>query len=142
MVDMTRRYPRQRVFRMIRVLIGTGCLALGAALVAPLAHADPDYPNCETDPIGIFKAKQRSICDTPIRPDGSWSRERVFWVPAHQVPLTTNCYGTYSVSCTTTGGYWADLRVLDDQTYVVFPDNVLPDEPGHLPLAPPPPPPT
>jgi hypothetical protein len=77
------------------------------------------------------------ICDTPIRTDGSWSRERAIWVPAHQVPLTTNCYGTYSVSCTTTGGYWADLSVLEDETYVVFPDNVLPDEPGHLPLPPP-----
>jgi hypothetical protein len=55
-----------------------------------------------------------------------------------QDPLTTNCYGTYSVSCTTTGGYWADLNVLEDETYVVFPSNVLPDEPDHLPLPPPP----
>jgi hypothetical protein len=100
---------------------------------APTATADPMPPNCVNDPIGLFKAKQRIICDTPIRPDGSWSRERVFWVPAHQVPLTTNCYGTYSVTCSTTGGYFVDDSVLDDQTYLVFPDNVLPDEPGHLP---------
>jgi hypothetical protein len=51
-------------------------------------------------------------------------------LPAHQVPLTTNCYGT--------GGYWADLNVLEDETDVVFPSNVLPDEPDHLPLPPPP----
>ncbi|MDT5076543.1 MAG: hypothetical protein QOJ80_1180 [Mycobacterium sp.] len=126
---------------MIRRLIAAGGLTLGAALAAPMAqaHADPEPPNCATNGVGFFKAKQRTICDGPIRPDGSWSRERAIWVPAHQVPLTTNCYGTYSVSCTTTGGYWADLNVLEDQTYVVFPSNVLPDEPDHLPLPPPPP---
>jgi hypothetical protein len=122
---------------MIRTLIATSGLALGVTLTVPLAHADTDYPNCQTDPIGIFKAKQRSICDTPIRPDGSWSRERVFWVPRAPGAADTSCYGEYSISCTTTGSYWAELSVLDDQTHVVFPDNVLPDEPGHLPLAPP-----
>jgi hypothetical protein len=30
----------------------------------------------------------------------------------------------------------ADDKILDDQTYIVFPDNVLPDEAGHLPLPP------
>jgi hypothetical protein len=119
---------------MIRMLIATGglALALGAAL-APPASADPIPPNCENDPVGIFKAKQRMICDTPIRPDGSWSRERMFWVPAHQVPTTTTCSGDYSVTCSTYDGYWADNAILDDQNYIVFPDNVLPDEPGHLP---------
>jgi hypothetical protein len=56
---------------------------------------------------------------------------RVFWFPAHQVPFTCT-YGSYSSSCS--GGYFVDDSVVSDESYVVTPDTVLSDEPGHLPL--------
>jgi hypothetical protein len=92
---------------------------IGVGAASP-ATADPMPPNCVNDPIGIFKVKQRLICDMQTRPDGSWSRERVFWLPAHQVPSTTTCSGEYSVTCSTYDGYWADDTIVDDQTYVVY----------------------
>ena len=100
----------------MRALTMTGAAALlfaiGAVIGAAPAVADTGHPNCQTDAIGIFKAKQRTVCDTPIRPDGSWSRERVFWIPAHQVPTTTTCSGEYSVTCSTYDGYWAEHTLL------------------------------
>jgi hypothetical protein len=117
--------------RLALLAITTGTAMFAALTVfTPNAHANFGYPNCDTSGVGIFKAKQRTLCDTPIRPDGSWTRERVFWVPAHQVPFTCD-YGTYSSSCS--GGYFVDDSIISDESYVVFPDNVLPDEPGHLP---------
>ena len=109
----------------IKIALTVSAIAVIGVGAAPPATADPMPPNCVNDPIGIFKAKQRLICDTPLRPDGSWSRERVFWIPAHQVPFTS-----YSSSCS--GGYFVDLSVESDETYVVTPDTVLGDEPGHL----------
>jgi hypothetical protein len=117
-------------------------LAMGAALAAPvaIAHADQFGANCQTDPIGIFKAKQRTICDTPVRPDGSWGRTRTFWIPAHHVSAQSDCTSSsYSSHCTYTDAYDVDDTVLEQEKYVVFPDNVLPDEPGHLPVPPAPP---
>jgi class 3 adenylate cyclase len=46
----------------------------------------------------------------------------------------TNCYGgAYSSSCTYYPGGWIEEYDTDDEIYVVTPDTVLPDEPGHLP---------
>jgi hypothetical protein len=126
----------------MRTLIATSCLAIGTAtFAAPIAHADQFGPNCDTVAIGIFKAKLRTVCDTPIRPDGSWSRKRIFWIPAHHVDAQSDCSSSaYSSHCTYTEAHDVDDTIVDGpDEYVVFPDNVLPDEPGHLPLAPPPP---
>jgi hypothetical protein len=124
---------------MLKTGLAALTLALGAALAAPgLAAADPGYgfpANCDTVPIGFFKAKLRTVCDTPVRPDGSWSRKRVFWIPAHHVDAQSDCTsGSYSSHCTFTEAHDVDDTVVDGpDEYVVFPDNVLPDEPGHLP---------
>ena len=71
--------------RMLAKGVAALLFTVGAMVGAPLASADPGYgfpANCDTVPIGFFKAKLRTVCDTPIRPDGSWSRKRVFWIPA------------------------------------------------------------
>jgi hypothetical protein len=113
--------------------------AVGAVIGAPPAAADQFGPNCQTDNVrrGILGLdfQTRTICDTPTRPDASWGRTRTFWYPAHQVPTRTTCSGgTYSSTCSTYPGYWADDSIIEQQKYDVFPDNVLPDEPGHMPI--------
>lgn len=96
------------------------------------AHADPIPPNCVVQPWGFLGSQQRGLCDGPVRPDGSWMRHRIIATPAHQVPMTTSCYGTYYVSCRSYGGYFQPYTESDNETYPVTPDTVLPDEPGHL----------
>jgi hypothetical protein len=114
-------------------LLTLSAIAVIGVTAAPPAAADQFGPNCQTDAIGIFKAKQRTVCDTPIRPDGSWGRTRTFWIPAHHVDAQSDCYGgSYSTHCSYTDAYDVDDAVLEQEKYVVFPDNVLPDEPGHL----------
>lgn len=108
-------------------------LALGAILIArsPAAAAAP--PGCEQIPWGFLGTQQRLICDDPIRPDGSWLRYRTIGVPAHWRNATSSCYGGYwSSSCTFYPAGWVDQFTVEDTSYIVFPDNVLPNEPGHL----------
>lgn len=105
-------------------------LAVGAVVLAPEAKALP--PNCQAEPWGFLGSQRRVMCDSEIRPDGSWMRSRTIWTPGHQIPTHTSCYGTYSVSCDTWGGGWVDDAINSDDTYRVTPDTVLPDEPGHL----------
>ncbi|WP_284235764.1 CDGP domain-containing protein [Mycobacterium antarcticum] len=105
-----------------------------------MASADQFGPNCQTDNVrrGILglSFQTRTICDTPIRSDGSWSRKRIYWIPAHHVSAQSNCTSsTYSSHCTFTDAYDVDDTIVDGpDEYVVFPDNVLPDEPGHMPV--------
>jgi len=69
---------------------------------------------------GVSSARQtRSICDGPKMADGSWTRFRMVWVPAHQVPVSTYC-GTYS--CSTSGGYFQPDQVFEKVKYPVTPD--------------------
>jgi len=87
----------------------------------------------------------------PIQPDGSWMRRRVIGIPAHYEPASSSCSGgAYYSKCTFyPGGWvdaypggWVDAQIMDDETYPVRPDTVLPDKPGHMPdPAPAPPPP-
>lgn len=116
--------PWPVVVAMILLLIPAGLW------LAPLGHADP---GCEQIPWGFLGSQQRVICDGPLRPDGSWERERVIGVPAHYRNATSTCYsGSYSSNCTFYPAGWVDQQTVEDTTYVVFPDNVLPNEPGHL----------
>lgn len=102
-------------------------LAAGLVAAAP-AQAIP--PNCQSQYWlygGLFgRGTQRVLCDGPIQPDGSWLRARAFYASPGVV---TNC-GTYSC-------YSRFLPELNfdntGETYVVTPDTVLPDEPGHIP---------
>lgn len=106
-------------------------LILGAA-VGIKAHADPLPPNCVMQPWWrgeAMRMTQRIICDGPIRPDGSWIRKRDFYAPSYYKPVTCS-WGSYGGSCY--GGYWVDEYDSGIDTYEVRPDNVLPDEPGHI----------
>lgn len=106
---------------------------VGLMLTPPEVHADPLPPNCEQIPWGFLGTQRRMICDGPIRPDGSWERERVIGVPEHYRNASTECYGgSYSSSCTFYPAGWVAQVTVEDTTYVVFPSNVLPNEPGHL----------
>lgn len=124
-----------RLGRIVRSVVAVLALALvltvGGFWLATRAEAVP--PNCKQEFWLIaFQSNTRTICDGPIAPDGSWVRIREFWSPAYRVPLRTSCYGTYSLSCTTTGGYVQPMTSQGIEQYIVFPHNVLPDEPGHL----------
>ena len=100
--------------------------------ILPKAKADV-VSGCE-DLLWImpFQSTRRAICDGVRRPDGSWLRSRVHYTPRYYKPLTTNCYGSSFISCTTTGGYWVDYNEFSSDQYIVFDSNVLPTEPGHL----------
>lgn len=105
-------------------------------MAAPVLFAAPASAipsNCISQPWGFLGSQTRQICDTPIRADGSWMRHRIIGVPAHYENPSSSCYsGSYSSHCTYyPGGYVAEYDA-DDEVYVVTPDSVLPDEPGHL----------
>lgn len=97
-------------------------IAGAALLTAAPAHAE-EY-TCMTDRAlyGLRKV-ERTICDGPIQPDGSWERGRRFSAPAD-----------YNVWYTPTFGFeGAPIPELDKQeVYQVFPDAIPFGEPGHL----------
>ncbi|ASR85576.1 hypothetical protein I5G80_gp068 [Mycobacterium phage Krueger] len=115
------------------VLASLGALAAAASLtLAPVSRADDYDPGCKIDLWGFLGSSRRLICDGPIQPDGSWMRSREFYIPAHRVPLRTTCSGSYSVTCTTTGGYFQEERSDGIEVYRVTPETLLADEPPHL----------
>jgi hypothetical protein len=91
---------------------------------------------CQTEPFGFLGQQRRTLCDTPIASDGSWSRQRTIWAPAHyttQSCISSPSSSSYSSSYTScSGGYFTPERLISDETYPVRPETVLPDEPGHL----------
>lgn len=114
---------------MVAIMAG-GIIGVGIA-VAPPASALP--PGCVSQPWGFLGSQTRQICDDPIRPDGSWLRRRIIGVPAHYRNASSSCSGgTYYSSCTFYPAGWVAEYDTDDETYVVTPDTVLPDEPGHI----------
>src|SRR5277367_5248368 len=127
-------------------LLATAITATAVGLAAT-SHADfgdptPDFASsarpdahCKTEPFGFLGSQRRTLCDGPISADGSWSRERTIWVPAHySTPICTSRGGSSSYSSFTDcyGGYMVNERLVSNETYPVRPDTVLPDEPGHL----------
>lgn len=121
---------------MVGALLGSAIVATAVGL-APASHADdvsgPNAANCQTDRWGFLGSQRRTLCDGPISRDGSWSRERTIWTPAHFTPYNCSSYGyssNYSTNCS--GGYFVDQREVSNETYPVRPETVLPDEPGHL----------
>jgi hypothetical protein len=117
------------ITRLLPATIAASTLVAAAiGSFASPAHADP---GCQTDPWGFGGSQRRTLCDGPISSDGSWSRERTIWAPAHYVP--DSCPGGSSSSHTfCSGGYSVPEHVVSNETYPVRPDTVLPDEPGHL----------
>ncbi len=128
---------------MAGALLATAITATAVGLAAA-AHADDGAPNlgspapagaiCKTEPWGFLGSQRRTLCDGPISGDGSWSRERTIWVPAHyNTPICSTIGGGSSSSHTScSGGYFVNERLVSNETYPVRPETVLPDEPGHL----------
>jgi hypothetical protein len=137
--DTTTRTARAKGFLrrgMAGALLATTLTAIGIDLAAT-AQADFGAPgengaNCQTDPWGFLGSQRRTLCDGPISKDGSWSRTRTIWVPAHySTPICTSSGGrSYSTNCY--GGYLINQHEVSNETYPVRPETVLPDEPGHL----------
>ncbi|MBP3086988.1 CDGP domain-containing protein [Mycolicibacterium fortuitum] len=118
------KFPVRRFF---------GAMSVGAFVVTGFAWATVPSKaapglGCETiaAPGLLNWGQKRTICDTPRRADGSWTRSREYWTPAHYVPVSC-----YRWSCT--GGYQVGNTTARYEEYVVFDHNVLPDEPGWLP---------
>lgn len=112
------------------VAAAASVIAFGVTGIGYAGHAAAAQGiGCETIHWGFFGAQRRTICDTPKRPDGSWTRAREIWVPAGYVPQSTYCY----YGCTSSGGYYRERGTVAYEEYVVFDSNVLPDEPGWLP---------
>lgn len=104
-----------------------GAAAAGAVLMGVgLAYADDAHaaPGCQSQPWGFLGSQTRIICDGTALKDGSWMRTRAFTWPSRYVPGWCSRY-----SCTL--GYWTEAGGYKE-TYVVTPDTVLSDEPGHL----------
>jgi hypothetical protein len=122
-------------------------LAATAVGLAATSHADdgaqvPNFASsahsdavCKTELFGILGSQRRTLCDRPISSDGSWSRERTIWIPAHRTASycsSSSDRSYYSWSSNCSGGYFVDQSMVSNETYPVRPDTVLPDEPGHL----------
>ena len=124
---------------LLATTIGATAVGLAATSRADAGDQIPNIPgpaaNCKTDPWGFVGSQRRTLCDGPISSDGSWSRERTIWVPAHySAPMCTGTSSGRSYSSYTNcyGGYFVNERLISNETYPVRPDTVLPDEPGHL----------
>ena len=135
-IGLLRRNIAGALLAMAFASTGIGLAATASAddgAPAPATDAAAAAPavNCKTDPWGFLGSQRRTLCDGPISHDGSWSRERTIWAPAHYTSRICSSLGSdlYS-SCY--GGYFVDERLISDETYPVRPDTVLPDEPGHL----------
>lgn len=116
---------------VVAMVVALGQIGIARSQATPAQ----DGTGCETVGWGLNFfgnwTQRRTICDGPRRADGSWDRARVVWTPAGYVPRSTYCG---SFSCTSSGGYYRDESVQEATKYVVFDSNVLPNEPGWLPL--------
>jgi hypothetical protein len=112
------------------VLVAAGVMAI---TLAPVAHADPPPPGCQRDVLFGLDPKIREVCDSPIQPDGSWTRLRSF----HRTYKSrSTCNGYLNVlDCppflqgTAIVQYPQDSPV---ETYVVTWDTIPDGEPGHI----------
>jgi hypothetical protein len=149
--DITTRTVRTAGIGFLRRNVAGALLAVAFAStgigLAATAYADdgapapgPDAPaaapapaaNCKTDVWGPLGLWRRTLCDSPIAHDGSWSRTRTIWSPAHYTSGT--CYGGSDDwrSAICDSGRFVEQREISNDTYPVRPETVLPDEPGHL----------
>ncbi|AKF14717.1 hypothetical protein SEA_ALANGRANT_52 [Mycobacterium phage AlanGrant] len=77
-------------------------LVVGFAAATTDAKADvlPPGTHCQTTTgIWLGKGTARDLCDTPRRADGSWTRYREFYTPAHTINAYSSCSGTYYRIC-------------------------------------------
>jgi len=107
-------------------------LLTASATAAPTASANTDNCTSQFWMMGL-RGGQRTICDGPLNPDGSWMRTRSFDAPAFTADGYSVCYS--AAYCTFTMP--KQVAAIDQlETYRVTPETVLPDEPGYLGVAP------
>lgn len=116
--------PRRVAGILAATVVLVGC-AIGWAARADAAPG----VGCETIRWGFLGSQLRTVCDTPRRPDGSWTRAREVWVPAGWV--RGYCSFGYFSSCSQ--GYYRERGTVAYEEYPVTDGTVLPDEPGWLP---------
>jgi hypothetical protein len=119
-----RTVHRRTARRILTTLSVTVLVATGIGYAAR-AEAAPGV-GCETVRWGFLGSQRRTVCDTPRRADGSWTRAREVWVPSGWVPGYCTRY-----SCT--AGYYREGGTVAYEEYPVTDGTVLPDEPGWLP---------
>ena len=121
--------------RKIRLLAIAACVGagIGAATVISAGEAHADTPGCVSQfwMYGL-RGTTRTICDGPIKADGSWQRGRQFYARSYIAAGNSYCYGSgYYSSCSYTPPRQVPEFDLRD-FYAVTVDTVLPDEPGHI----------
>ena len=122
----SKRAVRRFLAAMASAAVLTGC---GTLWLAGEAKAAPGV-GCETIRWGFLGAQRRTVCDTPRRPDGSWTRAREIWTPAGWVRGGCS-FGSYYSSCS--DGYYQPRGLVAYEEYPVTDGTVLSDEPGWLP---------
>ncbi|MET0704607.1 MAG: hypothetical protein ABWY93_33585 [Mycobacterium sp.] len=124
---VTRRIALVAVLAAAPALIAVSTATSSQAQMAP----SPGM-GCETVHWGFLGFDRRQICDGSKQADGTWQRTRTVFTPSYVKPLTCNSSSSGTlVQCT--GGYAVPETTQTQESYVVAPDTVLPDEPGWLP---------
>lgn len=129
---------KRRVALAIVSLSALLVVVFGAFTVEAKADVLPPGTHCiTTSGIWLFKGTKRDICDTPRNADGSWTRYREFYTPAHTVNGYSSCYGTYYRSCTYYPPRFVPFSSNGVESYPVSdapgaPNPPLWDEPGWI----------
>jgi hypothetical protein len=124
---------------LLATAISATAVGLAAASHADFGDQTPDFAHsaradaiCKTEPWGFLGSQRRTLCDGPVAKDGSWTRERTIWMPAHRTIQSCNYRSDSRSFSFCGGGYWVDQKLISNETYPVRPETVLPDEPGHV----------
>lgn len=128
------RAPRRAShFAKMTLAVVVLVLVLVVGVLWAAGRANAIATNCQQQPWlygGLFgRMTTRTICDGPIRTDGSWLRNRNFYAPAYDVPVSCS-WTRAGGGCS--GGYRKPVFDTGIETYVVTPETVLADEPGHI----------
>lgn len=124
---MNKKVVRDAFWAFVATLAIFAGLFAAYTYLAPTAKADPGI-GCETIHWGFLGFQRRTICDGARQPDGSWTRARRVWVPAHWQAGYCSYYGTYCSQ-----GYPVAEGTVAFEQYPVTDATVLGDEPGWLP---------
>lgn len=129
MYNLTHMRPIRAKFVSRVVLLSTLVFMFLTGVILAAGPARADVPGCVQQYwLYGLRGTTRTICDGPVRADGSWTRARSFYAPSYWAPV--NCYSTrYSTSCT--GGYPV-AEFNKEDVYTVTDATVLPDEPGWI----------
>lgn len=125
---------RPRRVRRLTMVLAAAAVLTGTGVGWGIAEASATPANCEVLKWGFLGSQRRVICDGPLQADGSWMRRRIVFTPAHTTPGYSYCSGGSYSYCTYYPPQWVDDQIWGDDYYLVTPETVLRDEPGHLPI--------